>query len=619
MAFGPRGLWRGMRSHPLKWLFILGLLMLNLGGSIPALRASVPSPHPPPLTLAKALSSPARPLVDQSKETDFYRPVAPWVGRLILPPATAEDSSDWVWIEIKQAPSTLQTLIGKRVKLEWQPNPQRQADRQGVTRDVNFSAAARHSQTLGNIHPQRLDGRQQVGPLQSLAGARPVDDLLVALKNVEVEGLATAAPKLRISEEPVQIAGPWYALVQIQDPVNTDQLIPSACPGSPPCPSQLIQVRHYHPQSHQFDGPLELVNIPQVPATPTGIFASTPRQLAASTAGRAGWYIYGDQNQEGLFVVSAIAPRALFQLEPDQVLRNQQAGLHYFKRQTWEKMTAKKGRLERVSLETRRPHSPKPDWQERDKALVIHLFGGIGGAQAEGQAVIGTVTGHFAYGLATVVRDPFTEELQFEIDYQQIYAHNPEGIIAGASHWSEYMGNLHRGWLGSRPVLDLLVKLDLLTQPYQFGQTTLSPWSELQQQLQLMAARYRIGDGTGAALVTPAKSCVQDASQAVYTTIKRLQYQVQTTPTIQTWLQSHPQDPQSQRFKRLISLGNSLEKELVPLGVVRADWQQNVARVTGIQSNQGNADPDNLFTQLLSWRTLIPRVAHEQITKIFLR
>jgi predicted Abi (CAAX) family protease len=50
-----------------------------------------------------------------------------------------------------------------------------------VTRDIDFSDQATKFLENGNIVPTRLNGRRQVGPLQSLAGARPQDDMTVRL------------------------------------------------------------------------------------------------------------------------------------------------------------------------------------------------------------------------------------------------------------------------------------------------------------------------------------------------------------------------------------------------------------------------------------------------------
>jgi predicted Abi (CAAX) family protease len=96
---------------------------------------------------------------------------------------------------------------------------------------------------------------------------------------------------------------------------------------------------------------------------------------------------------------------------------------------------------------------------------LIHLFGGIGGENKEFTPA-GTVSGHFAYGLARVIEEPLAQEPQFDIQYQQIYAHNSGGLISGTHDWSSYTGNMQRGWLGMRPISDVVVKLDSFIQPF---------------------------------------------------------------------------------------------------------------------------------------------------------
>ena len=258
-------------------------------------------------------------------------------------------------------------------------------------------------------------------------------------------------------------------------------------------------------------------------------------------------------------------------------------------------MSDRKGTLGTVQL-------GRTTWKEGDQGLVLHIFGGIGGEQAEQTPVIGTVSGHFAYGIANIVRDRVSQELRFDIDYYQVYAHNPNGIVAGKLSWAEYMGNLQRGWLGTRPVSDVIVKLDALTQAYS---PEINPLAMLAQQLQIMTARYRVGDGTGAAVVTPAQSCIQDSSQALYETIKQIETQVRNLP---------PSD--RQQFQPLAILGKRLENALVPVGIVRSDWKQNSEVLAGIR-DQSLTNQTNLATQLLSWRTIIPRVAYDQIATIF--
>jgi predicted Abi (CAAX) family protease len=560
-----------------------------------------------------------------------YQPVAPWLGRLILPaPKGDRTAIDWVWFEVYNAPPESQALIGKTVRLEWSKSAIPQVE--AAMRDVHFTPEAIESQRTGNIHPSRLNGRSQVGALQSLAGARPEDDVVVALGSVKVTAPDTSsdakAPVLQITTEPTQVTGQFYGLVKILGSAGgkagNSQDIPKACPGNSPCPSEDYQVIHYNSISKKFDGIQEVIRIPQVLPSFDQLFQSTPRDLEKSAVGIDGWYIYGARSKDGLFIVQALQPRSLIRLKPDQTLLGERAGLNYIHHHQWQEIT--KGTIKTVLVNPKATQTKQAleQWKEGDRALLIHLFGGIGGNKAEHNPIPGTITGHFAYGLADVVRDRFTQELQFKIRYFQVYSHNPDGIIAGVNSWANYMGNLQRGWLGTRPVADVLIKWDALTQDYDFGGIKLSPMWELQQQLALMMARYRIGDGTGAALVTPALSCIQDSSQAVYRTIKSIEAQINAQPAIQTWLKAHPDHLQTQRFQQLAQFSKALERDLVPLGMVRSDWRSGLIsgslkqadRLAGIRSDFMRQD--SWWTQLLSWRTVLPKVAHDQMTSLFL-
>ena len=589
-----------------------------------------------------------------------YQPVAPWLGRLILPtkdammppdqasrtqpsqtqPESNQNAIDWVWFEVYNAPPESQALIGKTVRLAWSKTTAPQV--QAAMRDVHFSPEAIESQRTGNLHPSRLNGRSQVGALQSLAGARPEDDVVVALGSVKVSTTDISpdqkAPILQITTEPTQVTGQFYGLVKILGSAGkiaaSNQDIPKACPGDSPCPSENYQVVHYNSTSKQFDGAQEVIRIPQVLLSFDRLFQSTPRDLEKSAVGIDGWYIYGARSQDGIFVVQALQPRSLIRLKPDQILLGERAGLNYIHHHQWQEIT--KGTLKTVLVnplvdsQVTQPNQALERWKVGDRALLIHIFGGIGGNKAEHNPVLGTITGHFAYGLADVVRDRFTQELQFKIRYFQVYSHNPNGIVAGTNSWANYMGNLQRGWLGTRPVADVLIKWDALTQDYDFGGVKLSPLWELQQQLAVMMARYRIGDGTGAALVTPALSCIQDSSQAVYRTIKLIEAQISTQPAIQTWLKAHPTHPQTLRFQQLTRFSHALERDLVPLGMVRSDWRSGLPKQpTGLPKQPKQADrlvgirsnfvrQDGWWTQLLSWRTVVPKVAHDQMTSLFL-
>ncbi len=562
----------------------------------------------------------------QAVAAELYQPISSWTGRLILPPPKSKQTTeDSVLLEVHNAPDDYQELVGKIVKLQWSPDSQIEAKYvQIVTRDVRFTQVTEESKKSGYLHPERLNNRSGVGPLESLAGARPNDDLLVLLHPEQIvdNGPSSAQEQsstemtsnlaerfwVMLAEEPVQIPGRFYGLVTM---IKRESATASD--------KDRFEVRHFNKTSKQFDGPQEIIRIPQVPAKGDGVLSSTNEKIEKSALNQAGWYIYGAKNADGVFITQAIEPRALVRLEPERVVLGREAGLNCIKKEIWHHTPEPKGTAKTILLDpsARQEGEAISSWQEGDNALVIHLFGGIGGEiKDERLPILNLVTGHFAYGFARVVRDPFTDELRFDIEYEQVYAHNPDGIVSGAIKWSSYMGDLQRGWLGSRPVSDVIIKLDALTQDYDFDGIRLSPLAELKQQLQIMMARYRIGDGTGAALVTPARSCVQDSNQALYRAIQKIEEEVNANKEIQNWLQHHPNDLQTERFNQLVDLGQLLEKKLVPLGIVRRDWKKKTKTIVGASGNQSQIC--RLIRGVASWRTMLPRRAHDEMASLLL-
>ena len=563
--------------------------------------------------------------LQQNLPADRYRPIGDWVGRLILPSSAEVSTADWVWIELYHVPETARELQGQRIRLEWNPSAQQYVT--AVTRKVKFSDAVAASQENGNVHPDRLNGRDNVGPLQSLAGARSLDDVLVTLDTVTIVR-ESGMTRLQIESDPVLQSGRAYGLVKILAPTTQQTFIPSACPGPLSCPSELFQVQHYKTETGRFDGAIETVRIPQQPSDRIGVFASTPQGLDQSPAGQQGWYIYGAQDKKGLFTVQALKPRALFQLQPQKTITDRSHGLDYINTQHWQNTEQKKGTLETVLIDAKdlakiSSNTSPNGWQAGQQAIVMHLFGGRGGKSGEAP-MVGTVTGHFSYGLATVVQEPLANELQWDVRYQQVYATNVEGIISGNNSWTAYMGDLRRGWLGTRPVSDVLVMLDVI-EDYDFGGIKISLFQEFSRQLQVINARYRIGDGSGAAIVTPATSCVQDANQALFATVQQVRKTVATRPDIQNWLATHPNDPTMVRFRRLIVLGDEVERQLMPLGIVREDWKSNSDALSGTEIRSRSfrrtsyQPTENLLAALTSWRTILPRQTQDELSLLFLK
>ncbi len=543
--------------------------------------------------------------LNQPISSRHYQPVGTWTGRLILPTKEQRQTVNGVLFEVHHADTTHQNLVGTIVNLRWSNDAEVQDYVQAVAQDVRFTQQTQESKNQGNLHPDRLNNWLHVDPLESLAGARPDDNVMVMLKApTVVEEIGSERPTLLLKDEPIQITGRYYGLVTIAEPQikGTDTFL----------------VRHFNPDSKQFDGPKEMIRIPQVPADRRGVFRSKNQGLEKSSLNSSGWYIYGAKDADGIFVTQAIAPRALLQLQPDELRLGRKAAVNYINKKYWRDTQAQKGKAKTVLLDptTKQSKQALSQWREGDQAIVLHTFGGIGGKKAE-SAPLGVVTGHFAYGLARVVREPLTQELRFDIEYQQVYAHNPDGIVAGTISWSGYMGDLQRGWLGNRPVSDILIKLDAVTEDYNFDGIIVSPLKEFTRQMDIMMARYRIGDGTGVAVVKPATSCVQDANQALYATIKRIEAAIQTNPDIQDWLQRYPDHSQTRRFGKLVELGRSLERQLVPLGIVRSDWHKNAQLLAGTQSETSSAS--NFLAALTTWRTLLPRRAHDEIATTFLK
>ncbi|MBV8887915.1 MAG: hypothetical protein JO235_28505, partial [Chroococcidiopsidaceae cyanobacterium CP_BM_RX_35] len=563
----------------------------------------------------------------QSVSPELYQVIATWMGRLILPTPEQRQHVRGALFEVYHADSAHEHLVGQVVNLRWSDNPQVQAYVRAVTKNVEFNAQAEYNSKQGIIHPKRLNHWQKVDPLESLAGSRPNDDVIVMLHEpVLVEASFGPGSKdessvnLYISREPVQITGRFYGLVQFLQSVDSDAKR-----------SDQFRVVHFNRISRQFDGVEETVRLPQPIANKYGAFPSTSRNIEKSPLNPGGWYIYGAKADDGMFAVQGLAPRALLQLQPERVIFGKEEAMHYLKKQSWANIATQKGRVSSVLLCSEQQDTQGNacdsssdsraqaqqaihSWQEGDRALVIHMYGGIGGKKRENAVKSPIYFGHFAFGVARVVREPLNDELRFDIEYHQVYTHNDNGIIAGTLHWSRYMGDRQFGWLGIRPTSDILIKLDAFTEDYDVMGVQRSALTDLGRQLEAMTARYRIGNGTGGTYTEPANNCVQDSNQALYASIKQLQTFIQSHPdTIQDWSKHHPE--KAERFEQLVKLETSLKSKLLPFGKPRRDWKNN-EYMLGISLEDHLLS--NLLRALLSWRTTLPLLATNAIVEIFL-
>jgi predicted Abi (CAAX) family protease len=243
-------------------------------------------------------------------------------------------------------------------------------------------------------------------------------------------------------------------------------------------------------------------------------------------------------------------------------------------------------------------------WTIGDRALLTHVYGGIGGRGGERAASGPIYFGHFAFGLAQVVADPLSGDARFEIAYHQVYTHNTDGLIAGRLHWSRYIADRQFGWLGLRPTCDVAYKLDAVGDAYTIGGRTIAPLDALALQLDAMTARYRIGDGTGGTYVGAANNCAQDSNRALFAALGELDAAADVAPE------------HAARYARLAALVADVRRELAPFGHPRRDWSDNVY-------NLGSTMQAEFWEQLRiglgSWRVILPRLAADTLAGCLLR
>ena len=437
--------------------------------------------------MAKPTATAGRVAADAKPEAEldpkkFWKPAAEWAGRLILP-NESERRDGGVYFEVRQAPRQFPQLQGKKVWLEFEKSDWVER----VTTDVEFSKRTEASEGNGNVHPERLDGWKNVSPMESLAGARAKDDMLVQLKQPKlVDG------KLVVEREPVQVSGTQKALVTFEKKID----------------AHTWQVRHYNPESKAFDGPSETIST----SGRSDLAPMKDRRLNTK-----GWYVYGDADSKGKMTVAALEPRELFQVKSDQLIRGQDQSVDYLRHENWRMEEQSKGQMTKTLLDPATSAEKKSPLLQNamdeafklgDRTLLLHLFGGAIGAPA----TLGVYLGHFSFGTAEVVKDEFTGENRFDVEYKQVYAHNRSGVTSGSQKWHTYMGDTERGYLYDRPVSDSIVPL-----PELFDDSKgIAPFEALEMRLEEVMARYRTGQGEGSSIVTAAQNCSQDSSQALY-------------------------------------------------------------------------------------------------------
>jgi predicted Abi (CAAX) family protease len=328
--------------------------------------------------------------------------------------------------------------------------------------------------------------------------------------------------------------------------------------------------------------------------------------IERSSLNTEGWYVYGALDDRGVFLVQSLAPRALLRAHARRPLADARDARRYANKQSWRDLVAAKGDIIAAG---------STPWSAGDRGLLVHTYGGIGGDKPERSVVGPFYFGHFAYGLAEAVDDPLSGELRFELTYYQVYTQNPDGLIAGKLHWSRYMGDRQYGWAGIRPVCEAILRLDAFAGEFEVGSDRRAgALDAFMLQLEAMAARYRIGDGTGGTFVTAASNCSQDSNRALFGTLRAIDDFIKAHPAREQWMLEHPD--QADRYKNLIALLHDLRKQLQPFGSPRQDWEQNEYNLGGTAED---APIQNFISALGSWRSILPRLAFNTVVDAFLR
>jgi predicted Abi (CAAX) family protease len=541
--------------------------------------------------------------VGPTPDQELFRPLGEWLGRLILPLPRERAHVRGAWLEVTHAPAEHQSLLGTRVRLRWAPTIDLNARFWGASRSVHFDEASLKAAANGTVLGERLDGLMHVNPFESLAGAHPHDDICVRLDgpvSVELAPADGGEPIVIITREPVQVTGRFYGLVTFLGPAEDEAL---------------YRVRHYNRVTRGFDGPETVVALPEVIPDDNNTRNSTAAGIDRSPCNAAGWYIYGALDATGRFVVQALAPRALLRLEPQIYHDRTVECMEYLRPKAW-KQAGAKGEATTALLcgDGITPKAAREAWRVGDRGLLIHLFGGIGGENAEPAAKTPLYWGHFAFGEARVIHEPLADEPIFEIIYHQVYAHNGDGLTAGTMHYSRYTGDRQFGWLGVRPIQDILIRLDCITGNFTLDGQPISALDRILKQIEVMMARYRIADGRGGTKVGALNNCAQDSAQALYAAITTIDRVLRGRSGIAEQLAQSPED--AQRLDTLRTVGKELRDVLTPWGSARSDWEYSI-ELLGSGSAYGVVGKFRKAVD--SWRTMLPPIAARALAEVLLR
>ncbi len=516
----------------------------------------------------------------------FYQPIAQWSGQLIHPSINRRDPAGGVPFKIEQSPD--RTMIGKTVWLRWDTTQPWNQWFNKRRYDVNIDAKRLAKAIKGGLNaPVAIDGWTKVSPLESLSGGRP-GDMTVMLRNPRWDGSV-----LYIEEEPVQICGNSMALVRFLDILGDERRV----------------VVHFNPKLGDFSGPKDVIKIPATffSRANTPVARSSTAGIEKSPLNQDGWYIYG-RHENGTFAAEAIEPRAAFLLKADHAVEGSGEVKNYISHEHFDDLQP--GLLRRTEMIP----GELSGWDEGDKGLLVHLFGWREHPDEDGPSkVLGLVTGHFSLGTAQVIRCPLSNDLRWDLEYSQIYAHNREGLVSGTMKWHNYCGSLRRGWMYTIPISDTIIKIPEL-EPYDFDGWKVQPWKGFNRQFEQMQSLYRVGAGGGISSVKQDVSCVQDSHAALYSALRTFEETIAKTGKVKEWLQGKGSDgEETKRYLRMLLLVREVKRNITTFGIPQTNWREFFEKPLGTR------DPNvvvSLINLILSKRSIFPRKGNDNLLKM---
>lgn len=568
-----------------------------------------------------------------------------WGGQLLLP-AMEHRSDGAVYLKVSHAPEQHKSSVGQIIKISW---PKTSGSANKFRPNINFDPKElAEAQKAGNVVPLVLNGWSSVSPLESLAAGRcgghfipfslqngktlslcdyqPLDRIYVRIRNATL-----TSDVLTLFEEPMVVAGTHMTLVK-----NIQRTNRSEANGR----FSLYTANQFINGNFSDAVKVEFLVEENFGRRPNFTF----NNINASPAGSQGWFLHGEMDSDlikdkTVFVAKAIEPRALLKTSGNfEIIEGGSAGQKFITYQdnlaekdeylskhalTRDKFSQLENNFRRLRIlpdgESSRLSAQSPiknasysetnsPFRAGEKGLVVHLFHWITNAAGKKDVgPLGLVTGHYSYGFYEVVREPLTGELQFEVNYQQVYGQGPDGVISSRISRAEYMGNFRRGWSNSIATSDVLVRTPWLNMPIDppAGAPTAgyTPYDILNDTLSLMTQAYRTGSGDGISSVTPWASCVQDSSQALFIALRQSEKMVANTHG--TNFCSKPE------LKGMCNLLSALKTQFDAADIfenaqVRPDWLNNSLE---LQIRRSSNAIDNGYAALASYKTALPRNA----------